>query len=483
MDRSDITFSKGFLMYRLRIAPLFLVLAAALLPATALAQNEVPVTYQGLLRDAGEPANGLYDALVRLGDTEDGSGPVLSEQTFLAVEVSEGLFTLELDYPRDGQADRARWLEINIRPAGGGAYTALSPRQRITPAPEAGNTRAARLKPDNSVVIGSGPDFSMAVAYEVAAAPDGSIQQGVVEQTFVANETGVPTGVLGHFNQSPIGSVQVAATIKDGAGVVVASGTVIALSEVNSIDFSYLDPVVGELQAGASYTLEISYLLISTGGVPPNATTGYTTGDVYANGQILNQPDPTIDLAASVLIDRGFAEVRITEEGVAHLGGGVVVGPADGGDAAVVLPEGSINPSEMLGVPGVAVGGGVSGGGAPEGAIKRVRITAPTDGYVHLVGTATFRVTNSTQGNLSIGGNQGTSVLSANFQPIIILGVGQSSDVNFQMLIPATTQTVMTVSAGVEYEFYLIASGTATVESPGPYASLVATFYPEDYGP
>ena len=93
-------------------------------------------TYQGRLTDGGSPANGDYDFRFRLYDVSSGGSPVGSV-TQGDVTVTEGLFTVELDFGAvfDGTA---LWLDIGVRPgSSSGAYSALTPRQPLTPAPYA----------------------------------------------------------------------------------------------------------------------------------------------------------------------------------------------------------------------------------------------------------------------------------------------------------------------------------------------------------
>ena len=52
------------------------------------------------------------------------------------VAVTNGPFTVDLDSGTGVFKGEARWLEIPVHPgASTGAYTVLSPRQRLTPAP------------------------------------------------------------------------------------------------------------------------------------------------------------------------------------------------------------------------------------------------------------------------------------------------------------------------------------------------------------
>jgi hypothetical protein len=95
-------------------------------------------TYQGYLEDGGNPANGLYDFQFKLFDALVGGSQVGS--TFLVndLSVATGLFGTALDFGNSAFGGGARWLEIGVRPgAVGGAYTLLSPRQELTPSPQA----------------------------------------------------------------------------------------------------------------------------------------------------------------------------------------------------------------------------------------------------------------------------------------------------------------------------------------------------------
>jgi hypothetical protein len=100
-------------------------------------------TYQGRLTNGGAPANGSYDFTFALYDDPTGGAQVGSTLTRDDVSVSEGLFTVTLDFGAvfDGTA---LYLEIAVRPGGDtGAYTTLAPRQPLTAAPYAGYALAA----------------------------------------------------------------------------------------------------------------------------------------------------------------------------------------------------------------------------------------------------------------------------------------------------------------------------------------------------
>ncbi len=94
-------------------------------------------TYQGKLTDGGAPANGTYDLEFSLYDALSGGAQVGSTVTQDDVTVTNGLFTVQLDFGNvfDGTA---LYLEIGVRPgASVGTYTAIVPRQQLSATPYA----------------------------------------------------------------------------------------------------------------------------------------------------------------------------------------------------------------------------------------------------------------------------------------------------------------------------------------------------------
>lgn len=114
------------------------LLIAFLLGAAPVAAAPVgsAFTYQGRLADAGNPANGAYDLRFTLFDAAAGGAPVGTPVTIEDAAVSQGLFTVSLDFGAAAFGADARWLEVAARPgAGTGAFTTISGRQALTPAP------------------------------------------------------------------------------------------------------------------------------------------------------------------------------------------------------------------------------------------------------------------------------------------------------------------------------------------------------------
>ncbi|MHC4066263.1 MAG: hypothetical protein ACYSUI_17440, partial [Planctomycetota bacterium] len=99
-----------------------ILLTVAALLATPCALNAQPYevgtgfTYQGRLMDGGIPADGDYDFEFALYDDPGGTSPAAGPISFDDWPVSNGLFTIELDFGSDVFTGDARWLEMGVRP-------------------------------------------------------------------------------------------------------------------------------------------------------------------------------------------------------------------------------------------------------------------------------------------------------------------------------------------------------------------------------
>jgi len=113
-----------------------LVIALAFVSNAAIAQTS-SFNYQGSLANSGTAANGNYDLEVALFDSLSGGVQIGSTQTINTVAVSNGLFAMSLDFGANAFNGENRFLEISVRPSGGGNFTQLSPRQKISSAPYA----------------------------------------------------------------------------------------------------------------------------------------------------------------------------------------------------------------------------------------------------------------------------------------------------------------------------------------------------------
>lgn len=117
----------------------YLWIGAAVMAAVPLGTN---FTYQGRLTTGGVPTSGVFDLRFRLMDAPMGGATVGTVQCHNNVSVTNGLFTLDLDFGAQFAGER-RFLEIEVRADAGLAcnnaagFTVLGPRQEVSPAPNA----------------------------------------------------------------------------------------------------------------------------------------------------------------------------------------------------------------------------------------------------------------------------------------------------------------------------------------------------------
>ena len=121
---------------RRTLAALALLLQLAWPPAAAMAQTTA-FTYQGQLKTSNAPAHGVFDCTFTLFRSDTGNNVVGATNVLDEVAVTNGLFTVRLDFLLESfETGADRWLEIAVRPGvSTGGYTALLPRQPLTPAP------------------------------------------------------------------------------------------------------------------------------------------------------------------------------------------------------------------------------------------------------------------------------------------------------------------------------------------------------------
>jgi hypothetical protein len=107
-------------------------------PHSAVFAQGAAFTYQGRLTVDGTAAAGSYDFQFTVYDAQE-AGNAQSLTVFrTGVAVSNGLFTVTLDFGAEAFTGGARWLDIGVRPGGSmGAFQTLLPRQPIRATPYA----------------------------------------------------------------------------------------------------------------------------------------------------------------------------------------------------------------------------------------------------------------------------------------------------------------------------------------------------------
>src|SRR5262245_28306638 len=95
-------------------------------------------SYSGRLSDNGGPANGSYSLRFALFDAASAGNRTGSMLTNASVLVSNGLFSVALDFGPGVFPGAPRWLEIGVRTNGATIdFTTLIPRQSLLATPYA----------------------------------------------------------------------------------------------------------------------------------------------------------------------------------------------------------------------------------------------------------------------------------------------------------------------------------------------------------
>lgn len=115
-----------------------LILGLILLTVVAIDAQSASFTYQGKLNSNNNPANGTYEMQFKLFDAMTDGNQIGSTITNSSVTVTQGIFTVTLNYGASAFDGSSRYLEIGVRQQGDtNPYTVLSPRQLLTSTPYA----------------------------------------------------------------------------------------------------------------------------------------------------------------------------------------------------------------------------------------------------------------------------------------------------------------------------------------------------------
>jgi len=127
------------------------LLLTLFLSAIVVSAQGTAFSYQGNLSNSGTPANGNFDFEFVLYNSISAGGMV-ALQSISGVAVTNGVFSVTLNYGNTFPGTN-RFLEIRVKPAGGGSFTTLTPRQAIGSAPYSVRSLSAETA-DNTSQLG-----------------------------------------------------------------------------------------------------------------------------------------------------------------------------------------------------------------------------------------------------------------------------------------------------------------------------------------
>ncbi len=122
-------------------------------------------TYQGVLNQSGKPATGLYDFRARLASSASGgdSATIMIPSQI----VTNGLFTLSIDFGATAFNGQALYLELDVTTNGASDYAVLQPFQIVSPVPYAIYAQSAATALSATAVVSN----SISAAQLSTAAP------------------------------------------------------------------------------------------------------------------------------------------------------------------------------------------------------------------------------------------------------------------------------------------------------------------------
>ncbi len=228
----------------------FFVLNSSLLKAHA---QGTAFAYQGQLQNNGSPASGTYNLQFTLYTNATTGTSVAGPVTTNGVVISNGLFTVTIDFGSAVWNGATNWLQIGVETNKATSFTSLMPRQRILPAPYA--------------IFAEGAN---------ATGLTGTVQNGQLAYNSITVNAG--TGLSG------------GGTVALGGSTTLNNAGVTALTAGDGVTVSASS---GPITLGLGSTLTLGSLPVSiiTGGTPvlyadnnENFFAGYQAGNVDMSG-------------------------------------------------------------------------------------------------------------------------------------------------------------------------------------------------------
>jgi len=168
--------------------------------STACAQGTA-FTYEGQLQDNGGPANGAFNLVFTLFTNKTGGTPIVSPVTNNAALITNGLFTVLIDFGPGAFNGQTNWLQVSVETNGASEFTILSPRQQLTPTPyaifaeTAGNLSGTVSPAQLNGAVGNGQlaNSSITVTAGTGLTGGGTVALG---GSITLNATGSGSGIL-----------------------------------------------------------------------------------------------------------------------------------------------------------------------------------------------------------------------------------------------------------------------------------------------
>lgn len=346
-------------------------------------------TYQGRLVDNAVPANGTYEMRFRLFDADTGGtqmpqpAPITLDFTTAngnAVAITNGSFTVKLDFGELAFPGPARFLEISVRRAASDAFVPLNPRQQIASAPY--NIKS--LSAQSSDISGNSLSLGGVAANQYVVTTDSRM-----------SDARTPTaGSTNYIQNNPSGPQPASSFNISGDGAVGG----ILTARLNAVETEGFSVAVRARNLATSASQNVAIEGQSTNGPP-----GFGTGGIFTGGSVgvMGHGIGTTNTAATYGvrgIASGSAGSRVGVGGFSTASTGVLTGTGLFGAAS--------GPADTnYGVHGLATGATTNWAGYFEGNTYisgnlGIAVNSPTE-RLHVSGNGLFTGNAVAEGTLS----------------------------------------------------------------------------------
>jgi hypothetical protein len=267
-------------------------------------------TYQGQLIDGANRANGIYDLQFALYNAVSGPGQQGVTLTNTATVVSNGVFTVTLNFGNQFSG-ASRWLEMGVRTNGGAAFATLTPRQQLTPTPYAtyaasAGSAAVASNVTSGVVVSSvntlKGDVVLQAGTNVSITPSGNT---LTIASAGAGGSGIWSlnGTSTYYNAGGVGIGT--ATPRAGTRLEVNGAAVVTPTGPGTTEFSIGTPngetgisIIGNGRADIRFDNSTLKLVAGLAGGPPSSFNGIAISTNGTVGVGTTVPGAKLDVAA-----------------------------------------------------------------------------------------------------------------------------------------------------------------------------------------
>jgi hypothetical protein len=246
---------------------------------TAASGQTTSFTYQGRLSDGSTPAGGTYDFEFALYDAVAGGSAQGSPDTVTrtGVTVTNGVFTVQLDFGASAFPGADRYLEIRVKKPADASYTTLSPRQPITSTPYAvrslsagsadtattATTATNATNATNATTAGTATNFSGSLGGDVTGTQGATAVASVGGQT-AANVAGGAAAANAATDANTAGAIvkrdasgnfsagTITAALNGNASTATTAASATTATTANAVSASAGDSVVAAVNVSAS---------------------------------------------------------------------------------------------------------------------------------------------------------------------------------------------------------------------------------------